>query len=184
MANPIDWEQLARQLGLLHPDGESSGSGAAQQALELLLGEDRLRAAVDYYISGGPGSELARNVLWMLHPWSAMQYCYEIYRSDADVDTRRSAVELLRVVADRRALPWVQEFLNDPDPGIQSWGAGVLDQMLFAHLVWPEDCADLLQKITEHPNEQVRKTATFIQEYLQQSEATDAGAARREREEP
>ncbi len=54
-ANPIDWEALARQLGLLRPDGESSGSDAAMRAIEILLGEDRLRASVDFYVAYRPG---------------------------------------------------------------------------------------------------------------------------------
>src|SRR4051812_43307752 len=98
----IDWKQLGQQLGTLRVDGESGGSSEALRAIELLLGEDQLRAAVDYYVAGHRGCELARSVLWQLHPWSAMQRCYEIYRSDADVGAKVSAVELLRVVADRR----------------------------------------------------------------------------------
>ena len=75
MSVPIDWEELAQELGTLRPDGESGGSDEARRAIELLLGEDRLRQAVDYYVAGRRGSELARHVLWQLHPWSAMQRC-------------------------------------------------------------------------------------------------------------
>ena len=171
MKEPIDWEQLARQLGSLRQDGESSGSDAAKRALELRLDEDRLRAAVDYYIAGGPGAELARSVLWRVHPWSAMQRCYEIYRSDADVETRCTAVELLRVVADRRALPWAREFLDDPDPGIQIWGAGMVDQLLWSGLVEREECGDLLLSINGHSNVQVRERAEFIRSYVDKEEA-------------
>jgi hypothetical protein len=170
MSTPIDWEQLARQLGLLRPDGESGGSDSALRAIELLLGEDNLKAAADYYVSGGPGGELARNVLWQLRPWSAMQRCHEIYRSGADVETRCAAVELIRVVADRRALPWVQEFLDDPDPGIQTWGAGVVDQLLWSRLAEPEECAALLERMAAHPNANVRGTAEWIQLFLRDRE--------------
>jgi hypothetical protein len=171
MNTPIDWEQLAQQLGLLRPDGgEIGGSDSALRAIELLLGESRLQAAVDFYVSGTPGSELARQVLWQLRPWSAMQRCYEIYRSGADVDTRCAAVELLRVVADRRALSWVQEFLDDPEPGIQNWGAGVLDQLLWSRLVQPDECAKLLESMGTHPNASVRGTAEWIHSFLRKRE--------------
>src|SRR5215204_2222574 len=130
MKEQIDWQALASQLGTLREDGESSGNHKACEALEILLGEDNLRRSVDYYISGRPGSELARSVLWQIHPFSAMRYCYDIFKSDLPVEFRRSAVELLRVVADKRAVHWIDEFLNDNDPEIQSWGAGVLDQLL------------------------------------------------------
>jgi hypothetical protein len=166
MGSAIDWEQLAEQLGTLKADGESGGSDVAKRAIELLLGEQQLRDAVDHYVAGGRGSELTRSVLWQLQPWSAMKRCYEIYQSDADIESKVSAVELLRVVADRRALEWVAEFLADTHPGIQNWGAGILDQLLWSGLVQPEDCEDLLIAVRKHSNGQVQKTAVFIDEYL------------------
>lgn len=168
MAAPINWEELARHLDLLRPNGECGSSKSALRAIELLLGEENLRATVDYYITHGPGSELARNVLWQLRPWSAMQRCYEIYRSDVDVETRCSAVELLRVVADRRALPWVHEFLNDTHQGIQIWGAGLLDQLLWSELVQPEECVELLEEMSRHPTAGVREKAEWICSFLRE----------------
>ena len=134
----IDWEALARSLGMINEHGGESGSSdAAYQALEIIIGPEALRAAVDHYVAHKQGAELARNVLWQLHPWSAMERCYEIYQNADDLDTRRTAVELLRVVADRRVLPWVRGFLEDRDEGICNWGAGVVDQLLFCNLVEP-----------------------------------------------
>jgi hypothetical protein len=167
----IDWTQLARQLGLLRENGESSGSDAAMRALELLLGEDNLRAAVDHFVSFQPGSELVRSVLWMLHPWSAMQRCYEIYRSDAEIEQRRNAIFLLRFIADRRALSWAQEFLDDPDSSIQNCGANMVDQLLWASLVEPEDCAELLEKMARHPNTSVQETFAWIRSSLRKRQS-------------
>ena len=63
----IDWHGLAKQLSLFHGNdeehGEGAGSADALKAVELLLGEGRLRATVDYYVSRLPGAELARQVL-------------------------------------------------------------------------------------------------------------------------
>jgi len=67
-------------------------------------------------------AERPRSVLWLLRPWSAMLPCRELFSTAGDLQVRRSAVELLRVVADRRVVPWVPTFLADPDPGIQRWG--------------------------------------------------------------
>src|SRR5262249_56261219 len=88
VSTPIDWEQLAREVGSLREDGEHCSSDLGLRALEVIVGEDRLRAAVDYYVAGGRGSELARFVLLALHPSSALCPCYEIYPSHADVPTR------------------------------------------------------------------------------------------------
>src|ERR1035441_2944898 len=47
----IDWAKLATELGLSAPYGEySCGSDDAQRALEQIIGEDALRAIVDYYV--------------------------------------------------------------------------------------------------------------------------------------
>ena len=129
MSEPIDWLALSRSVKQNKPPDHSSPT--ALVAVEKIIGEDVLRQAVDYYVALKPEYELARRVLWQLRPWSAMQRCYEIFRSDADIESRRTAIELLRVVADERVLDWVDEFLADSDVGIQNWAMGILDQMLF-----------------------------------------------------
>jgi hypothetical protein len=166
MSAEIDWEKLAVDLGLLTAQGEHSGSGEARRALEIILGEDALRAAVDYYVAHGRGGELARSVLWQLRPWSAMSRCYEIYKQANTMDARRTSVELLRVVADRRAVPWITEFLEDGDAEVQAWGAGVLDQLLWSELIEPDEVEDLLRTAEHHQNEAVRERAEFIRSYL------------------
>lgn len=164
---PIDWTELARSSGTLNELGREFGSSKmAREALERIIGPDVLVSAVDHYVAGAPGSELARSVLWLLHPWSAMQRCYEIYRNATDAEDRRSAVELLRVVADERALPWIQEFLNDSDQGVQAWGAGVVDQLLFSSFVDPAECGELLTCMQTHRNALVRETYIDITSHL------------------
>jgi hypothetical protein len=164
---PVDWAELARSLGTLGSNGQEHGSSAiASQAIEIIIGTANLRAAVDHYVALKPGAELARFVLWQFHPWSAMERCYEIYQTSDDPDARCTAVELLRVVADRRALQWIPGFLEDPDKGVQCWGAGVVDQLLFSRLVHRDECEELLSLMANHANEQVRQTHAFVQEYL------------------
>ncbi len=157
MSAEIDWQKLSAELGLLKPDGEAGGSDDARKALELIIGEDALRASVDHYVAYRRGYELARSVLWQLRPWSAMSHCYEIFKRPKELALRRAAVELLRVVADRRALPWIPEFLDDSDPDIQSWGIGVLDQLLFSELLWPEEAEELIKTAELHQSERVRE---------------------------
>ena len=171
MTGRIDWEALAGQLGLIERDaegglGESGGSDEARLALERILGEAEMRAAVDHYVALRPGSELARSVLWLLHPGSAMLRCREIANDATDPEERRTAVELLRVVADRRALPWISDYLDDRDEGIQFWAIGILDQLLRSELIEPEEAEGLLQIADRHPNAQVREQAQFIRGFL------------------
>jgi hypothetical protein len=81
--------------------------------------------------------------------------CRELSQFQNEIETRRSAVELLRVVADGRALPWVSEFLDDEDAQIQTWGIGVLDQLLWSELVEPEEAEEVLERAARHENESV-----------------------------
>ena len=173
MSAEIDWHKLSAELGLLRADGETGGSDDARRALELIIGEDALRASVDHYIAYRRGYELARSVLWQLRPWSAMRYCYEIFKGPQKLTVRRAAVELLRVVADRRALPWIPEFLEDSDADIQSWGIGVLDQLLFSELIWPEEAEELIKMAERHQNQLVREGAERIRGYLRTRAAAD-----------
>src|SRR5262249_22750506 len=113
-----------------------------------------------------PGSELVRHVLWLLHPWCAMQRCYEIYKSADRLDDRITSVELLIVVADARALPWVSEFLADPELGIQNCGVRVLDQLLWGGSVDEEDCSSLLDLARNHSSPAVREHAVWIDSFL------------------
>ena len=65
---------------------EGHGSAQAMAALELMIGEEAIHQAMDYYVAWKPEAELARNVLWRLRPWSVMQRCYEIYHFSADIE--------------------------------------------------------------------------------------------------
>jgi HEAT repeat protein len=167
----LDWERLAREAGAIREDGEAGGSDFARRALEAIIGPEAWRAAVDHYVECRPGAELARSVLWLVRPWSAMERCRDLSRTDPDADRRRSAVELLRVVADRRALPWVREYLDDGDAGVQLWAAGIVDQLVWSDLVEPEECADLIAAMSSHPNEGVRRMAEWIQSFLRERQA-------------
>jgi len=166
----IDWQSLANQLGLITSTErgwtESGGARAGLEALENLPGADAIRASVDYYISGEPGSELARSVLWLLHPRSAMDRCHQIYLEADQVEDRRAAVELLRVVADSHALQWIPLYLNDPDDQTQMWGICIVDQLLTSSLVNSDDCAAILTAAASHPNEHVREKATWVRTNL------------------
>jgi len=181
VSSEIDWENLAARLGTLREGGgESSGSDAAQRALEIIIGEDALRASVDYRLTCRRGSGLAQSVLEQIHPWSAMSYCHENFKSHPNIETRRLAVALLKHVADRRALPWISEFLEDEDPQIQTWGACVLDQLLFSYLIEPEEAEDLLRKAEEHENEAVREQAASVRGYLRARAESEKGCGDRE----
>lgn len=177
----IDWLNIVNTLETLYPDGERGGSDVGHQALELILGVEAIRSAVDYYIAGRPGFELARSVLAIIKPFSAMERCVEIARSEADIEHRRSAVELLRMIADRRGIAWATEFLHDDDDGVQIWAAGIVDQLLWSGLAEPDDCGELLDEMEKHPNPGVLRYASLIRTFLEsRREQADTADSSRE----
>lgn len=170
-----DWEKVARDLGAIGDDGsEMASNSLANQAIERLIGSESCRQAVHYYVERRPGSELLRAVLWQLRPWSAMDECFRIFQTHHDRKARRDAVELLRVVADARALPMVPAFLADEDEVIQIWGVGMLDQLVFAELCDAEEVSEYLGYALEHENAKVRKQAGDIRQVLEDRLERDA----------
>ena len=152
-----NWENIANEVGAIDENSdEFSSNKMACEAIEILLGKDNLREAVRYYVAHKPGSELLRSVLWQLHPYSAMEECYRIFKESEDIDEKIDAIELLRVVADKRVLKWVPEFLKYENPGIQNWVIGIIDQLLFSNLCDEEDVAEILDKARNHSSEYVR----------------------------
>jgi hypothetical protein len=164
----IDWDGIRVALRSEMPGNDAAGEEAARRALEIALGERTLRDSVDYYVALRPARELVRSVLWLLRPWSAMTRCRELAQPPHEVEIRRSAVELLRVLADRRALPWVSEFLDDEDPAIQAWGMGLLDQLLWSEMIEPDEAETVLRRAERHQSDGIRERADAIRGYLRE----------------
>ena len=158
-----NWINIVKEVGAIDENGnECSSSKMAREAIELILGKDNLKEAVRYYVAHKPGSELLRGVLWQLHPYSAMEECYRIFKESEDLEEKRDAVELLRVVADERVLKWIPEFLEYKDSGIQNWGIGIVDQLIFSRICDEEDVTEILNNASKHPSQYVREKVEEI----------------------
>ncbi|HSZ17611.1 MAG TPA: hypothetical protein VK764_10965, partial [Terracidiphilus sp.] len=62
----IDWKGLGQQVGDLNADGSERNAGStdsARRALELIIGEDNIREAVDQWTSLEPGADTAEKTL-------------------------------------------------------------------------------------------------------------------------
>jgi hypothetical protein len=160
---PIDWGELARRIGV---EPNRGGDEIARRAIAALLGEQALRGAVDWYVDRRRASEHARSVLSLLRSGAARARCVEIYRADPDRERRRSAVELLRVVATADDLSLVGEFLADADPVIQTCGFGVFDQLVLIGAINADDAEPMLRVAERHANRHVRDACRHLREYL------------------
>jgi len=165
-SRPVDWKALAQELGVLHDGQEGTSVDDYRRALELLVGEEVIRSGVDHYVAGGQGMDLVAGVLSRIRPRSAMERCYQIFNSNADIETRRSAIDLMRMVADRSALAWVPEFLADPDQGVQNWGIEVVEQLLWTGTIDESEGGPFLREAERHPSEHVRKVVERTREML------------------
>jgi len=64
---------------------------------------------------------------------------------------------------------WITEFLEEADPQIQMWGAGVLEQLILSGLISEEEAEESLEKAEKHTNPSVREIADSIRERLLRS---------------
>jgi hypothetical protein len=162
----IDWQSIAAQGGALNPDGTERGCGTdtGRRALEVLLGEDNLRDAIDYFISLRPGAFTAEMVLQIIRSEVAMKRCFEIYKSEPGTNCACGAVFLLGCMADSKALPWVHEFLEDSSEAVRLNGFAVLQNILYGPL-GDDDLAaakELFEIAASDPDPTVGKRASDI----------------------
>jgi len=103
-----------------------------------------------------------------------MEYCYNIFRSDAPEIVRRFAVILLIDVSDESVLDWLPELLAEPGEHIPVWGAKILEQLTYRRLVIyrEEDATRCLELIETHANPIVAGMAEEIRPRLQESTDT------------
>jgi len=166
----IDWVDLATRIGAVDWTGNENppGTDGGRRALELIIGEDTLREAVDSAVNlivpWQPGYFTAEAVLKVLVSPLAMQRCYEIYKNEPGTDRGRSVVYLLASMADETALPWVGELLDDPDESIRWNGLAVLQNILYGHLGDDTAVASiaLLEKAASIPDARLRERALKI----------------------
>ena len=171
-----NWEDIARRVGAVVGEGEMSSTPQVLQAIESILGEQNMRDAVHYYIDKRPGYELLRGLLWHLHSASAMDECYQVFRTADCLEDKQDAIELLRVVADDRVLPWISEFLAFDDEGIQYWGICIVDQLLFSEFCDLDEVQSIMDIALAHTRSSVRDKAQKIMARAQ-TESEENGAS-------
>ncbi len=176
MSEPIDWDELEQERQARRDAGLPTVS-----VLEMVIGEDRIREAVDFYVAHAyrDSTELVLSFLRRLQPLSAIQRCYEIYKTSPDIRDRRTVLSLLSDIKDGRTLEWVEEFLTDSDPTMQEGGINLLDQLLFGGGIrYDEEAMEkakaLLGLAMKHEHLVVRERATFLQENEARREAREA----------
>jgi len=167
----IDWRALALEVGDLNPDGSEAGCGStysAIHALELVIGEENIRGAVDQWISLEPGAFTAEKALLILRSTVAMEYCYQIYKNEPNTPRAGMAVFLLSEMADSRFMQWARELMEDSNETVR-WNALMALNQVFQGALGDEGIAlakELLAKAEHNHEPRLRERAREIREGL------------------
>jgi hypothetical protein len=176
MRDSVDWRGLANTLGTITwtetGRSESGGTDVACDAIAQILGDALLRDAVDFYVSGEPGNQIARSILMLLKPLAAMERCREIFREPSDGQEAADAINLLKMVADRRVLSWIPEFMQSENVGVRVWTLGILDQLLIMQeAITPKEAAPFFKQALADPSKDVRDQASqFLDDFADEEQ--------------
>lgn len=169
-----DWNKIDRELS---KEIQSYGTHRAEKALELILGDEWIKEAVNKAIYfGDNSSELAMNCLRHISSSKAAKFAYSIYKNEKDDGRKSISVWLIKQLAVKESYEWVEEFLNDTK--VIGWGIGVLDQLLWCEVIDYEEekkRIDFLLELTlKNSNGELKDNVDFIKNYLTEREKTTA----------
>jgi hypothetical protein len=134
-----DWQALSKKLGVLKEDGCEMYQGInSSQALEEILGDEWLQDALDTFIEGKPGNELAIKTLRFIYSPKAAAMAFKIYNDNKDIDPQKAslAVWALSDIRTRESLDYVEEIIKRPE--YEAAAFSVLRNLIF-------DCLQLFK---------------------------------------
>jgi hypothetical protein len=175
----IDWRALAEALGAVtYTEGgrnEIGGTKTAEAALTFIVGDDLLRDAVDYCVTGESGAETARSVLRLLRPQVARDRCMEIFRAAEGRDQGAYAIYLLSDVADLSVLEWIPEIQANPNPLARAYSVRIIDQLWMIGDIEPDEGRPFLEATLRDTDEMVRRAPENLLEMWERDAAIERG---------
>jgi len=167
---------LARDRGCLTDEySESCDIRSASRALDSLVGDETIRAAVELIVENGPGRLLAQYVLVQMMSPTATTLAYDIYRTDPERAVW--AAHLIMNIGHPDAAGYITAFHADENSSIALTGMDVLDHLLTrwkGAWIEPEVIEQVLAQASEHPLRAVRLRAeasrVLVRDDLDESE--------------
>jgi hypothetical protein len=152
-----DWQALSKKLGVLKEDNSEFYQGInSSQALEEILGDEWLRHALNTFIDGTPGNELAIKTLRFLNSTKAAKMAYEIYVANKDSDTQKASLAIwaLSDIRTPLAMDYVEEIIDRKE--YAGLAITVFRNLVFDHLHWfeKERLYAFLKKISQEFEEE------------------------------
>jgi hypothetical protein len=134
-----DWQALSKKLGILKEDGSEMYQGInSSQALEEILGDEWLQDALDTFIEGKPGNELAIKTLRFIYSPKAAAMAFKIYDENKDSNQQKASIAVwaLSDIRTKEALDYVEVIIKRPE--YEAAAFSVLRNLIFDHLQWFE----------------------------------------------
>jgi hypothetical protein len=160
-----NWEQLSRQLGVLQADGSEFYQGFhSSNALEEILGDEWLQHAVDTFIEGAPGNELAIKTLRFISSPKAAKMAYKVYSDNKDTDQQKAslAVWALSDIRTTLSMDYAEEIIERPE--YEGIAISVLRNLIFdhMHLFTEQRLNNVLDKVSPKYLEDIEPLKSFV----------------------
>jgi hypothetical protein len=167
-----NWQALSKKLGVLKEDGSELYQGVnSSEALEEILGDEWLQDAVDTFIEGTPGNELAIKTLRFISSTRAAEMAYKIYTDNKDIDQQKAslAVWALSDIRTEKSMDYVEEIIERPEYEVIA--VGVLRNLIFDHIHLFEEqrLYNVLNKVSEKYIEDIEPLKEFVKQHYQPS---------------
>jgi hypothetical protein len=148
-----DWQALSKKLGVLKEDNSEMYEGInSSQALEEILGDEWLQDAVEAFVEGRPGNELAIKTLRLISSTKAAEIAYKIYIVNKDSNQQKASLAIwaLSDIRTPLTLDYVEEFIQRPE--YEGIAIGVLRNLIYDHCHWftKERLSNVLDKFNPH----------------------------------
>jgi hypothetical protein len=134
-----NWEALALKMGILKPDGSESYLGQYEyNALEEILGDEWIQHAVDTFIEGGKGNELAIKTVRHVHSKKAAEYAFKVFNDHKNTDIQKANLAIFAMcdILHPLCMTYMETFLREEK--YANTGLWLMRQLLFDSVIFYE----------------------------------------------
>jgi hypothetical protein len=164
-----NWEALALKMGILKPDGSESYLGQyPYSALEEILGDAWIEHAVDTFINGGKGNELAIKTVRQLRSKKAAEYAFKVFNDHKNTDETKANLAIFAMcdILHPLCMTYVETFLTHEK--YANTGLWLMRQLLFDGVIFYDKThlKTLLKKAKFGNKETIDVIETYINEEM------------------
>jgi hypothetical protein len=132
-----NWEVLATKMGVLKPDGSEEYLGQYEyNALEEILGDEWIEYAVDTFINGEKGNELAIKTVRQLRSKKAAEYAFKVFNDHKNTDVQKANLAIFAMcdILHPLCMTYVETFLEYEK--FTNTGLWLMRQLLFDSVIF------------------------------------------------